>query len=195
MLDLNSIDSNWTLFLDRDGVINHESPQYIYTPDEFVFYDGVPEATRIFNAIFKNVIVITNQRGIGRGLMTENDLFAIHEKMLEAINRAGGRIDQIYYCTGVDNTDPNRKPNPGMALQAMKDYPSIDRKKTVMVGNNLSDMHFGRNAGIHTVLLTTTGTSVTIPHLLVDRQFDSLISFAKELIRTGDLHPSDASHV
>lgn len=183
MLDLSSINKDWTIFLDRDGVINHESPEYIYRPEEFVFYEGVPEAIGIFNRVFQNVIIITNQRGIGRGLMTESDLSAIHAKMLAEIASAGARVDHIYYCTAVDNSHPNRKPNPGMALQAMKDYPSITSDKTLIVGNNFSDMEFGRNAGIHTVLLTTTGNRVELPHPLVDLQFDSLIEFARKLLK------------
>jgi len=182
MLDISLIDKDWTLFLDRDGVINHESPSYIFTPEEFIFYDGIPEAMKIFNTIFNNIIITTNQRGVGKGLMTENDLSDIHVKMLAGINNTGGRIDQIYYCTSVSDADPNRKPNPGMILRAMKDHPSILKKKSLIIGNNLSDMASGRNAGIHTVLLTTTGTTVNLPHPLVDMQFNSLIAFARSLI-------------
>jgi len=179
--DLSSIDRTWTLFLDRDGVINQESPAYIFTPEEFIFYEGVEEALKIFNRIFGIIVITTNQRGVGRGLMTEEALQSVHDKMLLDIAAAGGRIDQIYYCTAVDNDHPHRKPNPGMALQAMKDHPAIIREKSLIVGNNLSDMEFGRNAGIFTVLLTTTGTRVKLPHPLVDLQFDTLIDFARSL--------------
>ncbi len=181
MLDLSVINREWSLFLDRDGVINHESPSYIFTPEEFIFYDGVLDAMRIFNGVFKKIVITTNQRGIGRGMMTVADLDAIHEKMLSAISAAGGRIDAIYFCPALDNSDPNRKPNPGMALQAMQDHPDIIAGKTIMVGNNISDMEFGRNAGVHNILLTTTGNVVALPHPLVDLQFDSLIDFAKTL--------------
>ncbi|MBA4167957.1 MAG: HAD-IIIA family hydrolase [Chitinophagaceae bacterium] len=181
MLDIGAIDNEWTIFLDRDGVINHESPSYIFTPDEFIFYDGAQEAIKIFNAVFKYIIVTTNQRSIGRGLMTEIDLSAIHKKMLDAIDASGGRIDHIYYCTSKENSHPSRKPNPGMALEAIKDYPLIKKEKALIVGNNFSDMEFGRNAGIFTVLVNTTGTKVQLPHPLVDLQFDSLIKFAKML--------------
>lgn len=180
--ELSTIDKEWTLFLDRDGVINRESPSYIFTQEEFVFYDGVLDAIRIFNKVFKNIIIATNQRGVGRGLMTEKALLSIHAKMLNEIKAAGGRIDQVYFCTSADNSDPNRKPNPGMALQAMRDHPSILTRKSLIVGNNMSDMEFGRNAGIYTVLLTTTGTKVNLPHPLVDLQFDTLIEFAQNLL-------------
>src|SRR6478735_9030300 len=127
MLDLSTINKEWTIFLDRDGVINHEKPTYVFNPDEFIFYDGVLEAIKIFSSIFNNIIVATNQRGVGRGLMTEQDLLDIHAKMLRGVTSAGGRIDKIYYCTSMDNSDINRKPNPGMALQAFKDYPAIQK--------------------------------------------------------------------
>src|SRR6478609_9318140 len=107
MLDLKQIDKSWTLFLDRDGVINHEKYQdYVYSYDEFIFYDGVPEALMKLNAIFGHIIITTNQRGVGKGLMTEEKLKDIHIKMLRDISAAGGKIDHIYYSTSVDNSHP-----------------------------------------------------------------------------------------
>ncbi len=182
LLQLSDIDQHWTLFLDRDGVINHEKYQdYVYSYDEFIFYDGVPEALQGLAARFKYILLTTNQRGIGRGLMTEADLSAIHTNMLRDIRAAGGRIDKIYYCTSNDNNDPNRKPNPGMAFQAQKDFPDIDLKRSLIVGNNLSDMEFGRNAGMYTVFVRTTQPGLALPHPLVDLAFDSLPDFAKAL--------------
>lgn len=184
MLDLNLVNQEWTLFLDRDGVINHESDTYIFHAREFIFYEGVLEALKIFNDIFGTIVIVTNQRGVGRKMMTEGDLLDIHETMLDQINCSGGRIDRIYYCTADDNSHPHRKPNPGMALQAMKDFPLISKARSIMVGNNMSDMQFGKNAGLFTVLLTTTGTRAELPHPLVDLQFDTLIDFAHALPAT-----------
>ena len=180
-LDLSRVDKTWTLFLDRDGVINHEKTDYVYNYNEFVFYEGVLDAFKKFRFLFGHIIVITNQRGVGRKLMTEADLQLIHESMQTDIRSAGGKLDAIYYCTSVDNADPNRKPNPGMAIQAFKDHEGINPDRTIMVGNNLSDMEFGKNAGIHTILLTTTGTKVRLPHPLVEAQFDTLYDFALAL--------------
>ena len=79
MLPLENIDNSWTLFLDRDGVINHEKKMdYVYRYSEFVFYDRVHEALKIFSQYFGKIILVTNQRGVGRGLMSEKDLIAIH---------------------------------------------------------------------------------------------------------------------
>ena len=181
-LDLTSIDKNWTLFIDRDGVINHEKKdEYILNWREFQFYDGVKEAMLIFGSKFGKIIIISNQRGVGKGLMTETDLSGIHHHMQKQIETAGGRIDKIYYCTSTDIKDPNRKPNPGMAFQAKKDFPSIDFSKTIMVGNKPGDMLFGRNAGIYTVFVKTTNPDHPLPYPDIDLAFDSLLDFAKAL--------------
>jgi histidinol-phosphate phosphatase family protein len=182
MLDLKKIDRTWTLFLDRDGVINHEKVEdYIYHFDEFVFYDGVLEALAILNNIFGRIILVTNQKGIGKGLMTESDLLEIHTKMKEQIDNAGGRLDAIYYASALDNNDPMRKPNPGMAFRAKNEYPEIAFQKAIMVGNNISDMDFGRNAGMHTVFLTTTKPNTPLPHAGIDLDFNSLLNFARTI--------------
>ncbi len=165
MLDLSKIDKSWSLFLDRDGVINHETEPYLLHKDGFKFYEGVTDAIRIFNSIFQYILVVTNQRGVGKKLMTENDLLNIHDLMLSEVQNTGGRIDSIYYCTSIDDNHPGRKPNPGMALQAMEEHPLISKENSIMVGNNISDMQFGKNAGMHTVLLTTTNTRWNCPIL------------------------------
>lgn len=182
MFDLKQINKNWTLFLDRDGVLNHDKDKsYIFNIDEFRFYDGVPEALKFFAEKFGHIVVVTNQRGVGRGLMTENDLKNIHTHMLQEVDKAGGRIDAIFYCTAIDNIDPNRKPNPGMFFQAQAKFPDILPRQTVMVGNNISDMEFGRNTGMHTVFVKTTQPNIIIPHPAIDRVYDSLPDFAKAL--------------
>jgi D-glycero-D-manno-heptose 1,7-bisphosphate phosphatase len=181
MLDLQRIDKSWTLFLDRDGVINHEKKEdYVYNWDEFIFYDGVLEALRILNGKFGRIVMVTNQRGIGRGLMTDADLHAIHTNMMAAITEAGGRIDKIYYCPANDKTDPSRKPNPGMAFSAKRDYPEIDLHRSLIVGNKLSDMQFGRNAGMHTVYVRNTHPEQG-PDPSIDLAFNDLADFANTL--------------
>lgn len=181
MLDLSKVNKEWSLFLDRDGVINRDREPYTLKVSEFEFYDGVLDAIRKFNTIFNHIFVVTNQRGVGKKLMTENDLLAIHELMVTNIEGAGGRIDKIYYCTSIEDSHPDRKPNPGMALRAMKDHPAVKKHQSIMVGNTMSDMQFGKSAGLYTVLLTTTDIRVKLPHSLVDLQFDSLAEFADAL--------------
>jgi histidinol-phosphate phosphatase family protein len=180
--DLTHIDRNWTLFLDRDGVINEEKQNsYIFHYGEFRFYDQVKEALRIFASVFGRIVIVTNQRGVGRGLMTAEQLEIIHDQMVAEIVLAGGRIDKIYYADSLDDDHPYRKPHPGMALAARGDFPEIDFRRALVVGNNLSDMEFGRNTGIYTVYLRTTHPDQPLPHPAIDLVFNSLYDFAKHL--------------
>ena len=185
MIDLKKIDKTWTLFLDRDGVINHEKHlDYIHTWGEFKFYAGAKEAFSVFAKKFNRIIVVTNQRGVGKGQTKSEDLDEIHKNMIAEVENTGGRIDAVYYCADLDDTSPHRKPNPGMGLQAMKDFPDIDLSKALMIGNTLSDMKFGRNLGVQTIFLSTTRPEVDITDKSIDAVYDSLLSFANELNRS-----------
>lgn len=182
--NLNDINPNWTLFLDRDGVINVEKDNdYIKNWNEFEFYNESIEALPILANLFKTIVIVTNQKGVGRGLMTESDLHQIHENMLRTIETVGGRIDHIFYCTDVNNDAFNRKPQPGMAFQAKEKFPQIDFTTSLMVGNRPSDMVFGRNAGIPTVFLATTNPDTPNPHMNIDFRFNHLLDFANALIK------------
>lgn len=179
MLSLSQIDFSWTLFLDRDGVLNYEKKEdYIRNWAEFHFYEGVPAAIASLNNLFGRIVITTNQKGIGKGLMTEADLQSIHHPMLESIQKEGGKIDQIYHCPDLADDSPNRKPQPGMAFMAKADFPDIDLSKSIMVGNRMSDMKFGRNAGMYTVFLATTHPDTPYPDPLIDLRFNDLVSFA-----------------
>ncbi len=179
---LPEIDQLWSLFLDRDGVINIEKDEdYVRNAGEFYFYPGVTEAIAIFNRLFGKVFIVTNQRGVGRGLMTEADLNNIHKHMENAIADAGGYIDRIYYCTDTDIDSFYRKPNPGMGHKAKADFPQIDFNKSIMVGNTTSDMQFGRNLGMFTVFIPSTKPMPDLPHLLIDLVSTDLFALAKAL--------------
>ncbi len=172
-------DKSWTLFLDRDGVINHEKYQdYIYRPEEFSFYEGVPEAMKIFRQLFGRLILVTNQRGVEKGLMTVQDLEDVHSHMQQQLGNWNAALDAIYFCSSLDDNHPNRKPQPGMALLAKEDFPEIDFNKSIMVGNNLSDMYFGRNAGMKTVFVQTTHPELPLPHPAIDLACKDLLNFA-----------------
>jgi histidinol-phosphate phosphatase family protein len=176
------IGNHSALFLDRDGVLNEERPKdYVKTWEEFIWFPYTLEALQILSGIFNKIFIVTNQKGIGRKLMTEKDLLAIHQQMLSQIRNAGGRIDAIYYCTALEDTDPFRKPNAGMAFQAKKEFPEIDLQQSVMAGNNISDMQFGKNAGMQTVFLTTTNPPVLLPHPGIDFQMKNLLELAHSM--------------
>jgi D-glycero-alpha-D-manno-heptose 1-phosphate guanylyltransferase len=181
-LDLKKVDKSWTLFLDRDGVINDEIVgTYVLNWEGFKFSPGVLQALKILSQKVGTIVVISNQRGVGKGLMTEADLSDIHKNLLTEVKSAGGRVDHFFYCTEKENTCFNRKPNPGMALQAASQFPQIDLSKTIMLGNKPSDMRFGRAAGIYTVFVTTTNPNEPFPHPDIDLRFDTLLDFAKAL--------------
>jgi D-glycero-D-manno-heptose 1,7-bisphosphate phosphatase len=157
-----NIDKTWSLFLDRDGVINKRLiDDYVKSIDEFEFLLGVPEAFKKFSDVFGRIFVITNQRGIAREIMTENDLETVHNFMIDGIKNSGGRVDKIYFCP--HDRDENcgcRKPDIGSALKAQQDFPEIDFKKSIMVGDTSPDIEFGKNAGMFTIKITTKDSGV-----------------------------------
>ena len=179
---LEAINNNWTLFLDRDGVINHEKHLgYINNWDEFIFYDGVKQAIKIFAAKFQYIFIVTNQKGVGKGITQLENLHIIHQNMMKEIEAAGGRIDKIYFCPDLDETSPNRKPNPGMAFQAKEDFPEVDFSRSIMVGNTLGDMQFGRSVGAVTIFIPTTRPESEHADERIDAVYPSLFHFAQAL--------------
>jgi len=183
MIDYSAINKSWTLFLDRDGVINEDKiGSYIFNRDEFIFMHGVKEAIKIFSDVFGLIVIVTNQRGVGKGLMTVDDLHDIHAYMREGLAEFGGRIDKIYFAPDLHNGGINRKPLPGMAQQAKTDYPQIDFTKSIMVGNKLSDMEFGRNISAKTIFIPSTNPETPFPHPLIDERLDNLYELAKKLM-------------
>ncbi|NQV02361.1 MAG: HAD-IIIA family hydrolase, partial [Bacteroidia bacterium] len=150
------IDKEWSLFLDRDGVLNRRIVgSYVTQWNEFSWLPGVLEALKILSGIFGLVIVVTNQQGIGKGIMTKDALTLIHTKLLKEVEQQGGRIDAIYFSPHLQKEGSiMRKPNVGMALQARRELPEIRFKQAVMAGDSLSDMLFGRRLGMKTVFIS-----------------------------------------
>ncbi|NDV79330.1 HAD-IIIA family hydrolase [Dysgonomonas sp. 511] len=170
------------LFLDRDGVINQELPgDYVKTVGEFIFTPQATEAIAILTSLFDRIFVVTNQRGIGRGVMSQADVDNVHQYMLAEIEKAGGQIDRIYICPAISPTCVNRKPNTGMAFRAQADFPEIDFRRSVMVGNSLSDIQFGNKLGMYTVLV---GDKYEKEHKIyeqIDAFCENLYKFADNL--------------
>lgn len=173
-----------TLFLDRDGVINQQRPHdYVKTTREFIFIDGALEALRLLAPLFKHIIIVTNQRGVGKGIMTRKDLEEIHAYMMNEVSGQGGRIDKIYVCTDTSDYSKNRKPNTGMALQAKDDFPDIDFTKSIMAGDSISDMQFAQNAGIPRSLIGEKYENSKDTFKSQYNWFPDLLTFAKQLIK------------
>jgi len=147
------------LFLDRDGVLN-EDQGYVHRWDDFRWISGAREAIAAFNRASWLVIVVTNQSGVGRGYYTEADVHTLHGRMAEDLAKIGAGIDAFYYApehpeatlAAYRHPDPpDRKPNPGMILRALGEWP-IDREASLLVGDKPSDLEAALRAGIRGVL-------------------------------------------
>ena len=138
-----------TLLLDRDGTINvHLVDDYVKRWGEFEFIPRVLETMPKLAQHFKHIFIVTNQRGIGKGYYSETDLTDIHQHMVAAIKKAGGRIDGIYYCTSLTEDDIRRKPGRGMFDDILRDYPDVEPSTVLMIGDGDVDKEFAHNCGI-----------------------------------------------
>ena len=150
------------LFIDRDGVLNVQiKGDYVRSWSQWKWQPGMPQRLSDWARRYKRIFLVTNQQGVGKGLMSEADLEDIHRHMLADIEAAGGRIDRIYVCTDLENTgSPNRKPAIGMALQAQRDFPEVDFHRSMMIGDSISDMLFARNAQMRALFISDRNTPV-----------------------------------
>jgi D-glycero-D-manno-heptose 1,7-bisphosphate phosphatase len=143
------------LFLDRDGVLNVDHG-YVHRWEDFQWIPGAKEVIGAFNRAGWLVFVVTNQSGIGRGYYTEEDMLALHEQMVADLKAAGGHVDAIYYApqhpeAALDKyrhpDPPDRKPNPGMLLKALAEWP-VDPDRSIMVGDKPADLEAALRAGV-----------------------------------------------
>jgi D-glycero-D-manno-heptose 1,7-bisphosphate phosphatase len=162
---------NWCLFLDRDGVINTRIIDgYVRNWAEFEFVPGVLDAIRTLARWAPHIVVVTNQQGVGKGIMSAADLSDIHDRMRRAVADAGGRIDAVQHCPHLagDGCDC-RKPKPGMAEEYLTAHPEIEPSLSIMIGDTDSDIEMGRR------LAAVTGGCVD-PR--ADATYPSLADFA-----------------
>jgi D-glycero-D-manno-heptose 1,7-bisphosphate phosphatase len=143
------------LVLDRDGVINHDSDDYIKSPDEWLPIAGSPEAiARMCKAGWRTVVA-SNQSGVARGLFSMSTLAAINQKMCAMIERAGGLIDAIFFCPHAPNAGCDcRKPRPGM-LQEVLDRYRVTPGEIIFVGDQMRDLLAARAIGCRFILVLT----------------------------------------
>lgn len=143
------------VLLDRDGVINEESPEYIKRPSEWLPIPGSLDAIARLNRTGCTVAICSNQSAVARGFMTIDDLDAIHETMRVALAEAGGHIDAIFCCTHAPDAHCGcRKPEPGLLLRAMAEL-NATPERTTFVGDSLRDVHAAIAAGCLPVLVRT----------------------------------------
>lgn len=163
-------DISWSLFLDRDGVINERNfDGYITSIDEFKFLEQVKEGLKELSKYFKYIFVITNQQGVGKGEMTVTQLDEIHAYMLAELKKEGIHIDKVYFAANLREAEEDRrKPNPAMGKEAQLEFPELDFEKSIMVGDTDSDIHFGKNLGMKTVLIHSKEKVSASPDLIVN---------------------------
>lgn len=149
------------LFLDRDGVINVEK-DYLYKIEDFEFIDGIFDLCRHFQALGYLIIVVTNQSGITRKYYTESDFDTLTEWMVEEFRKKKITISNVYHCPhhpDIDGVCSCRKPEPGMLLQAQKDF-DIDLENSVLVGDKERDIEAALNAGVKKTYLFDESNSI-----------------------------------
>jgi len=157
------------IILDRDGVINRRPPkaEYVRSWDEFGWLPGAAEALRLLHGAGYTVIVVSNQAGIARGAMTETDLAAINDRLMQETLGLGGRIDAIYYCPhGWDDGCDCRKPKPGMLFRAQHDF-DLDLSRTPFVGDDERDAEAADAAGSPSILVSDERSLLDVAHRLV----------------------------
>lgn len=167
-----------TLFLDRDGVINRHLPNdYVTDWSRFEFLPNVFNFLKFATTSFEYIFVVTNQQGIGKGKMTLESLTQIHLNMQNEIEKNGGRIDAIYFAPDIDNpSNILRKPKTGMAMQAKNDFPDVDFKKSIMIGDSDSDIEFGNNIEAFTIRIANSWDSKS------NKTFVSLAQFFEYIV-------------
>ena len=148
-----------TIFLDRDGVINHEVG-YLHRVEDFLFIDGVFESCLYFQSLGYSIVVITNQSGISRGYYDLNQFHQVNDFMLKQFEAQGIYILDVFFCPhGPEDSCLCRKPQPGMFFSAIQKH-DIDVSKSWMIGDKEADIQAANEAGIHKTILVKSGHDI-----------------------------------
>lgn len=176
------------IMLDRDGVINYDSKEYIKTPDEWRPIPGSAEAIARLSKGGYKIGIASNQSGVARGLYSEQTLAAIHQKMLSIVEAAGGTIHKIVYCTHLpDSGCPCRKPNPGMLYELANFFNAVP-KGHYFVGDRLTDVEAAWACGASPILIRSQMTQSRAENLSEVPVYDSLAEVAADLLRAQDAY-------
>lgn len=172
---------NKAIFLDRDGVINKKAPDkgYITSWDNFQFLPGVLKALAKISQSSYKIFIVTNQRGISRGIMSEDALKNIHNNMITEIRNNGGRIDEIYYCPHGNNECTCRKPLPGMLDNAKSDY-NISLEESWVVGDSITDIKAGKARECKTIYIGEDSEAMAFSDYSVD-SLDSAVNLISSI--------------
>lgn len=178
----------WTVFLDRDGVLNRKAPNgdYVKAWEEFAWLPGVREAVRLLNVAGILVVVVTNQRGVAKGLMSANDVNRIHRRMQDELRQMGAHLDAIYFCPHEVGQCRCRKPEIGLFLQAQSELSGIEFSRSFIVGDSLADIEAARRIGAIPVWVgksdevASLGESVLVARNLLDAVMHIILPVARE---------------
>jgi D-glycero-D-manno-heptose 1,7-bisphosphate phosphatase len=179
------------IFLDRDGVVNEKMPEgsYVCTWSDFHLLPGVPEAIARLNQAGLRVIVVSNQRGIALGKYSAAEVEAIHSQFQQMLRTRGAHVDAFYFCPHDKRQCSCRKPLPGLFEQAQREFPEINADESVMVGDSLSDIEFGRRLGMKTVFIDGKADrqkpGARLAAELADQRFPSLCEAVRSLLAPG----------
>jgi D-glycero-D-manno-heptose 1,7-bisphosphate phosphatase len=173
------------VFLDRDGVINRKAPtedEYVTCWEEMEILPGAAEAIARLNRFGFDVIVVTNQRAVAKGLLTTAELEAIHQQMCEHLAREGAKIQGVYYCPHeLEPLCDCRKPKPGMLFEAAREH-DIDLAASWMIGDSEKDVEAGKRAGCRTARVTADGKSTEV---IADVVAPSLLAAIHKILELG----------
>ena len=176
-----SAGDTWCIFLDRDGVLNRRiDGDYVRTPDQFEWLPGALDAVVTLSAWAPYIVVVTNQQGVGKGLMTEADLDLVHETMCDSIRSLGGRVDAVLSCVHLESDRcPCRKPRAGLAQDWLDERPWVVPKQCLVVGDTWRDLAMARGltpGRATTVWIDSEGAEPPKP--AADWSYESLADFA-----------------
>lgn len=162
------------VFFDRDGIVNYppdDAQRYVLHEDQFELLPGFVESLRIVLARGYKAVIVTNQAGVSRGRMTQADLDRIHAKLHRLLREQGLALHDIIECTSFDDAHPNRKPNPGMLLDAAARH-QLDLARSWMIGDNEKDVTAGKRAGVHRTVKVKRSSAPTHADYRVDSMLD-----------------------
>jgi D,D-heptose 1,7-bisphosphate phosphatase len=171
--------SNHAVFLDRDGTLN-EDPGYISNPEQVVLYPETGEALSLLKKYGFLLIIISNQSGIARGLMTNKDVDAVNDKINSLLAEFKVKVDAFYYCPAHPDYSSEeecdcRKPSPKLVFEAAKEF-NVDLNKSYFIGDTVADIQCGKNAGLKTILVRTGKWEESFSILQKENNFPTFVA-------------------
>lgn len=170
------------VFFDRDGVVNvSPGPGYVTRWDDFHFSPGIIEVLRLCKDRGYKTVLVTNQQGVGKGLMTREALDCIHERMQQELARHGAVFDSIQVCPHLEGTCDCRKPSPAMILAA-RDELGLDLARSWLIGDQDRDVQMAINAGVPNTIRVAGAEGTTVPASLALRTVEELVEVLERLL-------------